>query len=364
MRRIMRDNCARAPRARPRERRRAAARGRTPSCWDEVTAWLEEHWDPDLTVDAWWKAVAAAGLDRARTSPAEQGGRGLQPPVAGRGAGRVRRLRRPAPAGRPRPADGRADDPHPGHARADRPAASRRSSRARSAWCQLFSEPGAGSDLAGLTTRAAPRRRPVDHHRPEGVVEPGHARPTTGCCSPAPTSTCPKHKGISWFAFRLDQPGVTIRPLREMTGDAVFNEVFLDDAVVRRRRPHRRRGQRLGGHPDHAALRAHRHRRRRRATPASPSPGPKGGMLGRRAGDAALDEAPNAKLTVGYADVVELAQRARPRPTTRTSARTWPASTPTPRSARWNAQRGKAEAAARAAARRSPASASSPRPAS
>ena len=41
----------------------------------------------------------------------------------------------------------------------------------------------------------------------------------------------PKHAGISWFAFPLDQPGVTIRPLREMTGEAVFNEVFLDDAV-------------------------------------------------------------------------------------------------------------------------------------
>ena len=41
----------------------------------------------------------------------------------------------------------------------------------------------------------------------------------------------PKHRGISWFAFPLDQPGVTIRPLREMTGDAVFNEIFLDDAV-------------------------------------------------------------------------------------------------------------------------------------
>ena len=41
----------------------------------------------------------------------------------------------------------------------------------------------------------------------------------------------PKHQGISWFAFRLDQPGVTVRPLREMTGDAVFNEIFLDDAV-------------------------------------------------------------------------------------------------------------------------------------
>src|SRR4029078_1859125 len=42
----------------------------------------------------------------------------------------------------------------------------------------------------------------------------------------------PKHAGISWFAFNLDQPGVTIRPLREMTGSALFNEVFFDDAVV------------------------------------------------------------------------------------------------------------------------------------
>ena len=42
----------------------------------------------------------------------------------------------------------------------------------------------------------------------------------------------PKHAGISWFAFRLDQPGVTIRPLVEITGHALFNEVFLDDAIV------------------------------------------------------------------------------------------------------------------------------------
>ena len=42
----------------------------------------------------------------------------------------------------------------------------------------------------------------------------------------------PKHAGISWFAFPLDQPGVTIRPLREITGHAIFNEVFFDDAIV------------------------------------------------------------------------------------------------------------------------------------
>ena len=63
----------------------------------------------------------------------------------------------------------------------------------------------------------------------------------------------PKHAGISWFAFPLDQPGVTIRPLREMTGDAVFNEVFLDDAECADADLIGGAGQRLGRHPDDAA---------------------------------------------------------------------------------------------------------------
>ena len=119
----------------------------------------------------------------------------------------------------------------------------------------------------------------------------------------------PKHQGISWFGFSLDQPGVTVRPLREMTGDAVFNEIFLDDAVVRGCRPHRWRGQRLGGHADHVCT---------SSAPASapggmhagfPEPGRRGGMLGRRAGDAAREEPEDEKLTLGYDDVVELARK-------------------------------------------------------
>ena len=99
----------------------------------------------------------------------------------------------------------------------------------------------------------------------------------------------PKHQGISWFAFPLDQPGVTIRPLREMTGDAVFNEVFLDDAVCDDR-------DLIGGAGNGWAVTQTTLHFERTGIGAGgahagfPEPGPKGGMLGRRAGDAALDE--------------------------------------------------------------------------
>ena len=116
----------------------------------------------------------------------------------------------------------------------------------------------------------------------------------------------PKHRGISWFAFPLDQPGVTIRPLREMTGHAVFNEVFLDDAVCDDR-------DLIGGAGNGWAVTQTTLHFERTGIGAGgahagfPEPGPKGGMLGRRAGDAALEEPPNEKLTLGYDDVAALA---------------------------------------------------------
>src|SRR5699024_10125323 len=100
----------------------------------------------------------------------------------------------------------------------------------RRGWCQLFSEPGAGPDLAGLTTRAERDGArwiitgPKVWASAAQVSDYGMLRARTNF-------DVPKHKGISWFAFELDQPGVTIRPLREMTGHAVFNEVFIDEAV-------------------------------------------------------------------------------------------------------------------------------------
>jgi alkylation response protein AidB-like acyl-CoA dehydrogenase len=113
-------------------------------------------------------------------------------------------------------------------------------------WCQLFSEPGAGSDLASLSTRAE-----RDGEK-KGESEGGMGRRAGGgwrltgqkvwtslaahaswaICVARTDPDAPRHDGISYFLVDMKDPGVTVRPLREMTGDALFNEVFLDGVFV------------------------------------------------------------------------------------------------------------------------------------
>jgi alkylation response protein AidB-like acyl-CoA dehydrogenase len=98
-------------------------------------------------------------------------------------------------------------------------------------WCQFFSEPGAGSDLAGVTTRAT---RDGDRWILNGakVWSSGAYYADYGMCLARTDWDVPKHRGLTWFAVRTNAPGVTLRPLKEINGDIEFCEEFFDDVEL------------------------------------------------------------------------------------------------------------------------------------
>jgi len=197
----------------------------------EVRAFLEDNWDPEASLLDWRNTLVDSGWG-APTWPSEWCGRGLPAEMSDvvneefRTAGAVgvaqgggtmlaavtilehgtdeqkRRLLRPILTG-------------------------------EHMWCQLFSEPGSGSDLAGLTTRAD-ANADGDEWRVNGqkvwTTSAHHAK--YGMLLARTNWDKPKHGGITYFVVDMQQPGVVVRPLKQMNGHASFNEVFFTDVRV------------------------------------------------------------------------------------------------------------------------------------
>lgn len=195
----------------------------------ELKSWLADSWDPDLTVSEWWARLADSGW-AVPTWPREWLGRDLPREFAGivteelRAAGAVG-----PPAGLGMLLAGPTILTHGNDeqkARYLRPIVS-----GEEGWCQLFSEPGAGSDLASLQTKA---ERDGEEWLINGqkVWTSGGQVADLGMLLARTDPDAPKHTGISYFAVPMDQAGVEVRPLREMTGRTLFSEVFFDNARV------------------------------------------------------------------------------------------------------------------------------------
>jgi alkylation response protein AidB-like acyl-CoA dehydrogenase len=194
-----------------------------------VRAWLKDNWDPELTLAEWWERLADSGW-AVPTWPEEWFGRGLTGDLAAVVARELREAGAVGPpaglglmlAGPTIVAHGSDEQKR----RYLRPIVT-----GQEAWCQLFSEPGAGSDLASLQARAV---KDGDEWVVNGqkVWTSGAQVADLGMLLARTDVDVPKHRGITYFALEMDQPGVDVRPLREMTGRALFNEVFLDDARV------------------------------------------------------------------------------------------------------------------------------------
>ena len=215
---------------------------------------------------AWNRHLAAAGWT-CLGWPAEHGGRGATL------AQQVIFYEEYARSGRARPGldrgrgTARADPDRVRHAGAAAavPAADRGPSE--ELWCQGYSEPGAGSDLASVaTTRGAGRRR-VGDHRPEGVDVAGPRGRLVLRAGPDRAGSR-RGAGLSYLLVPMRQPGVTVRPIRQLTGTAEFNEVFFDGARTARGQRGRRARRRLADREGDAGHRA----RRRHARPAGRVP--------------------------------------------------------------------------------------------
>jgi alkylation response protein AidB-like acyl-CoA dehydrogenase len=245
---------------------------------EAALSWLSANWDPGLTVRAWWARLADSGWGFP-TWPEEWFGKGLSAEdAAGVRAAFAETRALPPPVSLGQLLGGPMLLLHASEEQKSRflpPLV-----RGEEYWCQFFSEPGSGSDLASAQTRAV---RDGDTWVVDGqkVWTSGAQYAERGMLLARTNRDVPKHQGLSFFILDLDQPGVEVRPLHQMNGAHGFNEVFFTGA--------RADGDRLisdenGGWS--VAVTVLMYERFMSALPTV-APGPRGGNLDKLAGDAA-----------------------------------------------------------------------------
>jgi len=195
----------------------------------DARAWFDANWDPERPLTEWRDLLVDSGW-ACPGWPADRYGRGLPPDLARAATEELRSAGAVGAAvgvGMALAAPTLLEHASPALQRV----LLRGIATGRDTWCQLFSEPSNGSDLAGLTTHA---RRDGDEWIVTGqkVWTTGAHHAAYGMLLVRTDPDVPKHQGISYFAFPMRQDGVVVRPLRQMNGRASFNEVFLDEARV------------------------------------------------------------------------------------------------------------------------------------
>jgi alkylation response protein AidB-like acyl-CoA dehydrogenase len=195
----------------------------------EVRAWLQANWDPEQGLVAWREKLIDAGWG-APAWPRQWFGRDLPAALAAVVDDEIRAIGAVGVArGGIRTLAAATLLAHGSDVQKAK--FLRRSLTGEDGWCQLFSEPGSGSDLAGASTRADPTDG--------GWVINGSKLWTTsahhadwGLLLARTDWDKPKHLGLSYFVIDMRQPGVEVQPLKQMNGHASFNQVFFTDAAV------------------------------------------------------------------------------------------------------------------------------------
>jgi alkylation response protein AidB-like acyl-CoA dehydrogenase len=265
------------------------------SARDGALSWLRANWDPTLTVREWWARLADSGWGFP-SWPTEWFGQGLSADAtAGVRSAFPEVGALPPPTGLGQMLGAPMLLLHASEEQQARflPALA----RGEESWCQFFSEPGSGSDLASAQTRAV---RDGDQWTVDGqkVWTSGAQWADRGMLLARTDRDVPKHQGLSFFIIDVNQPGIEVRPLHQMNGEHHFNEVFFTSAQVDD-------DQRIGEAGDgwSAAVTVLMYERFMTSLPSA-MPGTKAGQLDAIAGEAA-EKAAGARTT-GRTGVSEL----------------------------------------------------------